>query len=223
MIQPSIVRQDEINELVWQASEAFRAGQPPESHLDHVLVLLCLKFLADFAKEPDVIPRHSPAPWKLPDSCEFDGLRHETRNLGERIDRILQKIGPVSRARAVFPSVSFSDEQTLGEIRERDFRLKRLLTDFQDPRLDFRPSRIGALDVIGGCHDHLVTRSVAIWGEPDRPFLSPEVSNQVLGLATAYRMKPADLPFLQRRIDEVECEIVRLRMEMRKQLKELKR
>lgn len=225
MSPPFSVRQNEINELVWQASETFRAGQPPGSHLDHVLILLCLKFLADFAKEPDAIPRHSPLPWKLPESGEYEGLRHETRNLGESIDRVLQKIGPVSRVHehAVFPSVSFSDEQALGEIRERDFRLRRMLADFQDARLDFRPSRIGALDVIGGCHDHLVTRSVEIWGEPDRPFLSPEVSDQVLSLSSAYRMKPADLPFLQRRIDEVECELVRLRLEMRKQLKDLKR
>lgn len=225
MAHPSTVRQDEINELVWQASETFRAGQPPGSHLDHVLVLLCLKFLADFAKEPDAIPRHSPLPWKLPDSGEFERLRHETRNFGERIDRVLQKIGPVPRlpGHTVFPSVSFSDEQALGEIHERDFRLKRLLTDLQDLRLDFRPSRIGALDVIGGCHDHLLTRSISIWGEPDRPFLSPEVSGQVLGLASTYRMKPADLPYLQRRIDELECELVRLRLEMRKQIRELKR
>jgi len=225
MAHPFIPCQDEINDLVWHASETFRAGHQPGSHLNHVLVLLCLKFLSDFAKEPAAIPRHSPLPWKLPDSGEFEGLRHESRDLGERIDRVLQKIGPVPRleGHTVFPSVSFSDEQTLGEIRERDFRLKRLLTDFQDLRLDFRPSRIGALDVIGGCHDHLVTRSVAIWGEPDRPFLSPEVSGQVLGLASVYRMKPADLPLLQRRIDELECELVRLRVEMRQQIRGLKR
>ena len=224
MSHPSTVRQDEINDLVWHASETFRAGQPPGSHLNHVLVLLCLKFLADFAKEPDAIPRHSSLPWKLPDSGEFESLRREPRDLGGRIDRVLRKIGPPRlHGHSVFPSVSFCDEQALGEIHERDFRLKRLLADFQDLRLDFRPSRIGALDVIGGCHDHLLNRSVAIWGEPDRPFLSPEVSDRVLDLASVYRMKPADLPFLQRRIDELECELARLRLEMRKQIREVKR
>jgi type I restriction enzyme M protein len=225
MAHPSTIRQDEINELVWQASETFRAGQPPGSHLNHVLVLLCLKFLADFAKEPDAIPRHSPLPWKLPPGDAFDRLGRETRNFGERIDRILQKIGPVSRPpdHPFFPSISFSDEHVLGEVHERDFRLKRLLEDLRDLRLDFRPSRIGAMDVIGGCHDHLLTRSMSIWGESVRLVLSPEVSSQVLDLAAIYRMKPADVPFLQRRIDELECELARLRLEMRKQIRELKR
>jgi len=218
--------QDEINGLVWQASETFRAGQPPGSHLNHVLVLLCLKFLSDFAKEPNVIPRQSPVRWRLPDGGDFERLGHsDTGNLGERIDRVLRKIGPVDlpNAEAAFPCVSFSDDEVLGEINEREFRLKRLVKDFQDLRLDFRPSRIGALDVIGNCHDHLIARSTSIWGEAGRPFLSPEVSDQVLKFVAAHRMKMADLPLLQRRIDELECELAMLRLEMRKQLKEAKR
>jgi type I restriction enzyme M protein len=226
MAHPFIPCQDEINDLVWRASETFRAGQPPGSHLNHVLVLLCLKFLSDFAKEPNVIPRQSPVRWRLPDGVDFDRLYHsETGALGERIDCVLRKIGPVNRSHgdAAFPSVSFSDDETLGEIKEREFRLRRLLKDFLDPRLDFRPSRIGALDVIGNCHDHLVTRSASTWGDAGRSFLSPEVSGQVLKFAAAHRMKMADLPLLQRRIDELECELAMLRLEMRKQLKELKR
>lgn len=226
MAHPSIPCQDEINDLVWHASETFRAGQPPGSHLNHVLVLLCLKFLSDFAKEPNVIPRQSPVRWRLPDGGDFDRLSHSgAENLGERIDCVLRRIGPVNRPHgdAVFPSVSFTDDQTLGEIMEREFRLKRLVRDFQDLRLDFRPSRIGALDVIGNCHDHLVERSTALWGDAARSFLSPEVSGQILKFAAAHRMKMADLPLLQRRIDELECELAMLRLEMRKQLKDLKR
>jgi len=226
MPHPFIPCQDEINDLVWRASETFRAGQPAGSQLNHVLVLLCLKFLSDFAKEPHVIPRQSPARWRIPDGGDFERLCHdETGDIGQRIDCVLQRIGPVNRSHGdvVFPAVSFRDEEALGEIKEREFRLKRLVKDFQDPRLDFRPSRIGALDVIGHCHDHLVTRSASIWGDACRSFLSPEVSGQVLKFAAVHRMTTADLPLLQRRIDELECELAMLRLEMRKQLKELKR
>lgn len=217
--------QDEINDLVWRASETFRAGQPPGSHLNHVLVLLCLKFLSDFAKEPNVIPRQSPVRWRLPDGGVFDRLAHqEAGDLGERIDCVLRKIGPVNRldAEFAFPCVSFSDDEGLGEINEREVRLTRLVKDFQDLRLDFRPSRIGALDVIGNCHDHLIARATFTWGSTSRPFLSPEVSDQVLRFVAAHRMKLADVPLLQRRIDELECELALLRLEMRKQLKDLK-
>ncbi|HEY8961368.1 MAG TPA: hypothetical protein VIM57_04120 [Luteolibacter sp.] len=226
MVHPSIPCQHEINDLVWRASETFRAGQPPGSHLNHVLVLLCLKFLADFAKEPNVIPRQSPVRWRLPDGGEFDRLSSsETKDVGERIDCVLRKIGPIHRleAESAFGDVSFRDDAALGEINEREFRLRRLVKDFLDLRLDFRPSRIGALDVIGNCHDHLMTRSASAWGDAGRSFLLPEVSGQVLKFAAAHRMTTADLPLLQRRIDELECELAMLRLEMRKQLKELKR
>lgn len=226
MHHPFILCQDEINDLVWNASETFRAGQSPGSHLNHVLVLLCLKFLSDFAKEPNVIPRQSPVRWRLPNGGEFDRLCHdETGDVGERIDCVLRRIGPVNRSPgdAAFPSVSFRDDEALGEIKEREFRLKRLVKDFQNPRLDFRPSRIGALDVIGNCHGHLMMRSASTWGDSGRSFLSPEVSSQVLKFSAAHRITTADLPLLQRRIDELECELAMLRLEMRKQLKELKR
>jgi len=222
---PSFIpRQDEINDLVWHASETFRAGQSPGSHLNHVLVLLCVKFLADFAKEPNVIPRQSPVRWRLPDGGDFDRLSSETKDIGERIDCVLRKIGPINRldAESAFGNVSFRDDETLGEIHEREFRLRRLVKDFLDLRLDFRPSRIGALDVIGGCHDHLVARSTSSWGLGKQPFLSPEVSGRVLQVAEVHRMKAGDLPLLQRRIDELECELALLRLEMRKQLKEAK-
>jgi hypothetical protein len=118
--------------------------------------------------------------------------------------------------------VSFCDDEILGEIHEREFRLRRLVSDFQDLRLDFRPSRIGALDVIGSCHDDLLARATSVWGAAHPPFLSPEVSSLVLQLAATYRMKAADLPLLQRRIDELECELAMLRLEVRKQFKDLK-
>jgi len=222
----SIPCQDEINDLVWRASETFRAGQPSGSHLNHVLILLCLKFLADFAKEPDVIPRRPRVRWRLPHGSDFDRLAHpETKDLGERIDRVLRRIGPVNRPPSgpSLADVSFCDEDVLGEIHERELRLRRLVKDFQDLRLDFRPSRIGALDVIGNCHDDLLARATSIWGVAPSPYLSPEVSSLVLQLAATYRMKAADLPFLQRRIDELECELAMLRLEMREQFKELKK
>ena len=56
----------------------------------------------------------------------------------------------------MFRNIDFNSEANLGRTRQRNERLKHLLEDFHDPRLDLRPSRIGNQDIIGDAYEYLI-------------------------------------------------------------------
>ena len=85
----------------------------------------------------------------LPVGCRFDDLyiqRNET-NLGEIIDKVLEQIEESKKTKlaGVFRNISFNSEANLGQTRERNVRLKSLLEDFANPKLDLRPSNLSSI------------------------------------------------------------------------------
>ena len=143
----------------------------------------------------------------LPPGCRFQDL-YEQRNgkkveeggakkvakdkekpkefsLGEIINQALEKIEETNRAKlaGVFRNIDFNSEANLGETIDRNKRLKMLLNDFADPKLDLRLSRIGNLDVIGNAYEYLIGRFAAGAGKKAGEFYTPpEVSELIAEL-----------------------------------------
>src|SRR5215467_14768678 len=169
MIQPEIT-QAEINAVAWRACDTFRGVVDPAEYKNYILVFLFLKYLSDAWK--DKIEQYSKElkgdkerinrrlkreRFVLPDGCDFDSLynkRNET-NIGEIINVALDEIEEANKAKleGVFRNIDFNSE-ALGETKERNKRLKHLIEDFADSRLDLRPSRIGNQDIIGNTYEY---------------------------------------------------------------------
>jgi type I restriction enzyme M protein len=117
----------------------------------------------------------------LPPDCRFDDIytkRNDT-NLGEVINKALEQIEEANKLKlaGVFRNIDFNSEANLGQTRERNKRLKMLLEDFANPKLDLRPSRIGNLDVIGNAYEYLIAKFAAGAGKKAGEFYTPgEVS-----------------------------------------------
>ncbi|MBL9160981.1 MAG: type I restriction-modification system subunit M [Verrucomicrobiales bacterium] len=199
--------QDEINDIVWKACDSFRGVMSSDQYKDYILTFLFLKFLSDLVKErreelekqfpgkPEMVHRRLERErFLLPAGCDFDSLyaARDADNLGERIDQALWDIEDANKAKleGVLHTVSFNDEKRLGETKDRNGRLKHLLQDFHDPRLDLRPSRIGNLDVIGNCYEYLISRFASESGKKGGEFFTPpEVSELIARLVAP---KPGD-------------------------------
>lgn len=199
--------QDEINDIVWKACDTFRGVMSSDQYKDYVLTFLFLKFLSDLVKErreelekqfpdkPEMVERRlGRERFILPESCDFDSLyaQRDADNLGELIDQALWDIEDANKAKleGVLHTVSFNDEKRLGETKDRNGRLKHLLQDFHDPRLDLRPSRIGNLDVIGNCYEFLISSFASESGKKGGEFFTPpEVSELIAKLVAP---KPGD-------------------------------
>lgn len=188
------VSQQEINNIVWQACDTFRGAVDPSEYKNYILVMLFIKYLSDLVKDKrdeyekkykgnqERIDRAmSRERFILPKECDFDYLysKRDAANVGEILNIALEKIEDANKLKLenVFRMIDFNSEANLGETKERNRRLKALLTDFNNEKLDLRPSRIGNRDVIGDVYEYLIARFASGAGKKGGEFYTPpEVS-----------------------------------------------
>lgn len=188
------VTQDHINKAAWAACDTFRGTVDASVYKDYVLTMLFLKYISDVWKDhretykqkhgdhPELIDAlMAEEQFVLPKGASFDNLypdRHKAGN-GERIDKALHAIEEAngSKLRDVFQDISFNANK-LGDEETKNDILRHLLEDFAKPELDLRPSRVGALDIIGGAYEYLISRFAASAGKKAGEFYTPaEVSS----------------------------------------------
>lgn len=190
----SQVSQDEINSILWKACDSFRGTIDAVNYKDYILVMLFLKFISDvwrdhyaaYEKEykgdkDRILRRMKRERFVLPDKSSFYYLyqNREATNVGEKINIALENLELENKKKLlhVFQDVDFNSESRLGSTRKRNEILKNLLEDFNDARLDLRPSRIGNLDIIGNSYEYLIGRFAAGAGKKAGEFYTPpEVS-----------------------------------------------
>jgi type I restriction enzyme M protein len=188
------VSQDDINSILWNACDTFRGTIDASEYKNYLLVMLFVKYVSDVwtehyeqlkkqlgDDEELILRRLQRERFVLPLGCRFDDLyrqRNET-DLGDIINKALEKIEESNKTKlsGVFRNIDFNSESNLGQTKERNVRLKMLLEDFANTKLDLRPSRIGNMDVIGNAYEYLIAKFAAGAGKKAGEFYTPaEVS-----------------------------------------------
>lgn len=199
--------QDEINSIVWRACDTFRGAVDPESYKNYILTMLFLKYISDLHKDKytELAGRYGNDEERIqrvlrrerfvmPSECDFDSLfsKREAPNVGELVNIALERIEDENKEKLdnVFLGIDFNSEPILGETSERNRRLKNLLEDLADERLDFRPSHLGGNDVIGDVYEYLIANFASGAGKKGGEFYTPK-SVSVL-LARLLDPKPGD-------------------------------
>ncbi|HED14319.1 MAG TPA: type I restriction-modification system subunit M [Gammaproteobacteria bacterium] len=190
----SHVSQKEINDVVWRACDTFRGAVDPSEYKNYILTMLFIKYMSDLwqDKRSEYEKKYSGAVdrveralsrerFVMPLESNFDSLycKRDESNICEIINIALEKIEDANKSKLenVFRNIDFNSEPALGQTKERNRRLKNLLEDFADERLDLRPSRIGNRDVIGDVYEYLISRFAAGAGKKAGEFYTPpEVS-----------------------------------------------
>ena len=201
------ISQQEINNVVWKACDTFRGAVDPAQYKDYILTMLFIKYMSDLWKDrreeyerkykgnkQRVQRALSRERFVVPPKCDFDFLysRRDAANIGELINIALEKIEDENKAKLenVFRNIYFNSEANLGETKERNRRLKHLLDDFNDPKLDFRPSKLGNNDVIGDVYEYLIAKFAAGAGKKAGEFYTPQEVSRLL--AKLLNPKPGD-------------------------------
>jgi len=203
--QSANVSQSEINGVLWKACDTFRGAVDPAEYKNYILVMLFVKYILDVwqdhydqlvaeygdpknkAARERIERRLKRERFVLPSHCTFQSLYEQRNepNVGEIINTALDEIEDTNKEKleGVFRNIDFNSEASLGQTRERNVRLKSLLEDFHDPRLDLRPSRVGNLDIIGDAYEYLIGRFAAGAGKKAGEFYTPpEVSELIARL-----------------------------------------
>lgn len=180
--------QTEINNVLWRACDTFRGVVDPSDYKNYVLTMLFLKYVSDVWKEhraefetrypddPEMVARQLKRErFILDEEASFDYLfqRRGAENIGELIDIALAKIEDDNRGKleGVFRNISFNSDN-LGRTKDRNRRLKNLLEDFNNEKLDLRPSVISE-DIIGNGYMYLIERFAAEAGKKGGEFYTP--------------------------------------------------
>lgn len=186
------ITQNDINRIVWKACDTFRGVIDPSQYKDYVLTMLFVKYVSDVWKdkkafyaqkyEGDVVRIERALRnerFQVPDKCIFDYLfenRNEA-NLGELINIALEGMEDANRSKLerVFRNIDFNSEANLGQTKDRNRRLKNLLTDFSE--LDLQPSHLAGNDIIGDAYEFLISQFAGDAGKKAGEFYTPsEVS-----------------------------------------------
>lgn len=188
------IEQAEINGILWAACDTFRGTVDPSEYKNYLLTMLFVKYISDVWQdhydtlkaeygddEERIRRRLERERFVMPPGSLFRELyaQRTADNIGEIIDQALLAIEDANKAKlsGVFRNISFNSESALGQTKQRNVRLKHLLEDFNNPKLDLRPSRIGNKDIIGNAYEYLISRFAAGAGKKAGEFYTPpEVS-----------------------------------------------
>jgi type I restriction enzyme M protein len=198
------ISQKEINNIVWKACDTFRGVIDPSQYKDYILTMLFLKYVSDVHKDKfheylvkykndseraERAMKHER--FVVPDHCSFDYLfehRNEA-NIGELINISLNDLEEANREKlssedgsGLFRNIDFNSSN-LGDTKDKNKRLRNLLIDFSDEKLDLRPSHLEGHDLIGSAYEYLIANFASDAGKKAGEFYTPaEVSTLVAKL-----------------------------------------
>ena len=197
--------QADINQIVWKACDTFRGTIDPSSYKDYVLTMLFLKYVSDVDRDKRAAYREKykgdeervgramqRERFRVPESSTFRYLyeRRNEANVGELINIALQDLEEANREKfssedgsGVFRNIDFNSSN-LGDTKGKNERLRSLLSDFADPRLDLRPSQLPGNDVLGDAYEYLIANFASDAGKKAGEFYTPGQVSTLLARLT---------------------------------------
>ncbi len=199
------ISQEDINSIVWKACDTFRGVIDPNQYKDYILTMLFLKYVSDVhkSKKAEYMTRYDGDEERadramrherfiVPENSTFDYLfehRNES-NIGELIDIALADLEIANRAKlssedgsGIFRNISFNSSN-LGEEKEKNSRLRQLLIDFLDERMQFDESHLDDNDVIGDAYMFLIEHFASDAGKKAGEFFTPKEVSTLLAKLT---------------------------------------
>ncbi len=199
------ITQEDINRVVWNACDTFRGVVDPSQYKDYILTMLFLKYISDVnkAKYEAYLQRYEGDEertqramrrerFQIPSTSSFYYLydnRNES-NIGELIDIALVDLENANREKlssedgsGIFRNISFNSSN-LGEVKDRNVRLKTLLEDFADSKLQFDESHLEHNDVIGDAYMFLIEHFASDAGKKAGEFFTPKEVSTLLAKLT---------------------------------------
>lgn len=131
--------------------------------------------------------------FKVAPGTSFDDLilAKGKPDVGERVDKIIQKFLEDNHLQGALPEVSFNNTDELGSGKELVDRVSGLIGVFQNPAIDFRTNRASGDDIIGDAYEYFMMKFAQDSGKSKGQFYTPsEVSRIIARLIGIGNIKP---------------------------------
>ena len=170
------VKKSELYSLLWEACNKLRGGVEPSRYKDYVLVLLFFKYVSDRYKGQRF------AEFKVSEGASFDDLvaAKGKSDVGERVDKIIQKFLEENRLQGSLPDVSFNNPDELGTGKELVDKVSGLIAIFQNPAIDFKSNRASGDDIIGDAYEYFMMKFAQESGKSKGQFYTPSEVSRII-------------------------------------------
>lgn len=180
------MKKSELYSLLWEACNKLRGGVEPARYKDYVLVLLFFKYVSDRYKGQPF------AEFTISAGASFEDLiaAKGKSDVGERVDKIIQKFLEDNRLQGSLPDVSFNNRDELGSGKELVDKVSGLIAIFQNPAIDFKNNRASGDDIIGDAYEYFMMKFAQESGKSKGQFYTPsEVSRIIARLISIGNIK----------------------------------
>lgn len=170
------MKKSELYSLLWEACNKLRGGVEPARYKDYVLVLLFFKYVSDRYKGQPF------AEFTVSKGASFDDLilAKGKSDVGERVDKIIQKFLEDNRLQGSLPDVSFNNPEELGSGKELVDKVSGLIAVFQNPAIDFKNNRASGDDIIGDAYEYFMMKFAQESGKSKGQFYTPSEVSRII-------------------------------------------
>jgi len=198
------ITQKEINQIIWKACDTFRGVIDPSQYKDYILTMLFIKYVSDVYKDKyeEHLQRYNNDKERaeytmkherfiVPPKSSFDYIfeHRNDSNIWEVINTALIDFEEANREKlssedgsSIFRNIDFNTSN-LWDPKDKNTRLKNLIIDFSDERLNLWPKHLEWHDIIWNAYEYLISNFASDAGKKAWEFFTPsEVSTLVAKL-----------------------------------------
>lgn len=169
------LKKSDLYSSLWASCDQLRGGMDASQYKDYILTLLFVKYVSDKAKT-----NRDSSLIDVPEGGSFDDMlaAKGDKEIGDRFNKIIAKLAEANDLRNVIDQADFNDEEKLGNGREMQDRLSKLVTIFND--LDFQGSRAEGDDLLGDAYEYLMRHFATESGKSKGQFYTPAEVSRIL-------------------------------------------
>lgn len=170
------MKKSELYSMLWEACNKLRGGVEPSRYKDYVLVLLFFKYVSDRYKGQPF------AEFTISKGASFEDLidAKGKSDVGECVDKIIQKFLEDNRLQGSLPDVSFNNPEELGSGKELVDKVSGLIAVFQNPAIDFKNNRASGDDIIGDAYEYFMMKFAQESGKSKGQFYTPSEVSRII-------------------------------------------
>lgn len=170
------MKKSELYSILWEAANKLRGGVEPSRYKDYVLLLLFFKYVSDRYKGQRY------GEFEISEGASFEDLilAKGKSDVGERVDKIIQKFLETNNLKGALPDVSFNNPDELGKGKELVDKVSGLIAIFQNPAIDFKKNRASGDDIIGDAYEYFMMKFAQESGKSKGQFYTPSEVSRVI-------------------------------------------